>query len=248
MANGPVGHNLHVSVRVPARFTNSQGLAQTHLHDLEARRVMGMTTERSRAPSARKLRSRLWVSRQQFMTIALWNKCILSLAPVSRQAWSASSSGFNQNMANYHHNNAIDGVTGTGKYFMPTNPQKYRWFQVDFGAELQVQVNYSNVIKHGLISCLNAPKDIVQVQVTKASNAHKPLFTRLEMRIGNVDKSQSRVVKFGDENRLVACRDEAPINDLVETFNMKEPVSGRYLTVQTFYDAWMIMDEVHVFT
>ena len=86
------------------------------------------------------------------------------------------------------------------------------------------------------------------MQVLKAFNGHKPLFTNFEMRIGNVDKSQSKVVKFWDENKLVACRDGIRSNEILEVFNMEEPISGRYLTLQTYNAVWMIMDEINVFT
>lgn len=85
------------------------------------------------------------------------------------------------------------------------------------------------------------------MQVTKAFNGHMTLFTDLEMRIGYVDKSQSRIVKFWDENRLVVCRNAVRSSTLVEVFNVEEHVSGRYLTLQTYRAVWMIMDEIFVF-
>ena len=68
------------------------------------------------------------------------------------------------------------------------------------------------------------------------------------MRIGDVDKGGSGLVKFGDENKLVAWRDSVETDTILEVFNLDEPVSGRYLTLQTYVEAYMVMDEISVFT
>ena len=68
------------------------------------------------------------------------------------------------------------------------------------------------------------------------------------MRIGDVDKGGSGLVKFRDENKLVACRDGVETDTILEVSNLDEPVSGRYLTLQTYVEAYMVMDEIGVFT
>ena len=62
----------------------------------------------------------------------LW--CIF-LAPVSKEGWSASSSGF---YSVYHHDYIVDGITGTTQYFYSEQSEPYRWIQVDMGAHIQV--------------------------------------------------------------------------------------------------------------
>ena len=144
----------------------------------------------------------------------------------------------------------MDSVTGSSSYFMPLKSDRYHWIQIDMGKTIQVHnicnLHFFKLFKTSFF-CEHNIQEIVQIQVHKAIGGHPTLFTTCEIRIGGVDKSKSMVVKFGDENKLVACRDGKKTGDAVETFYMKEPVSGQYITLQTYDDAWMIIDEIYVF-
>ena len=71
-------------------------------------------------------------------------------------------------------------------------------------------------------------------------------FSDAELRIGDMDKSQSAIEWFGNDNQLVACRAHTSTTP-PEIFNFL-PVSGRYLTIQVYTYAWIAIDEIYVRT
>ena len=72
------------------------------------------------------------------------------------------------------------------------------------------------------------------------------VFEKIELRIGLVDVSASGQVKLGDDNLYVGCNG-AGNHDRDHLFNLKEPVSGRYLTVQILASNWLSLDEIYAF-
>ena len=89
-------------------------------------------------------------------------------------------------------------------------------------------------------------QDIVQVEVVKPTLERWARFLYAELRIGDVDKSQSPIEWLGNDNQLVACRDHAQTiaPDILNFL----PVSGRYLTIQVYAQAWLTIDEIYVRT
>ena len=61
-------------------------------------------------------------------------------------------------------------------------------------------------------------------------------FKDTVVRLGNVDKSGSGLVKFGDENTLVGCQTIETTDDeeSVHVFNLAQAASGRFMTVSCF--------------
>ena len=84
------------------------------------------------------------------------------------------------------------------------------------------------------------------MQVLKPTPAYQKYFRNLEVRIGDVNKGNLGMEWFGDDNTLVSCRGPEYTLDL-EVFNF-QPVSGRYLTIQTYDYAWLGIDEIYVLT
>ena len=71
-------------------------------------------------------------------------------------------------------------------------------------------------------------------------------FEEMQLRIGLVDISTYGQEMLGQENLYVGCIGTA-VNVRDHFFNLKTPVSGRYLTLQTLASKYFCMDEVYVF-
>ena len=89
------------------------------------------------------------------------------------------------------------------------------------------------------------PQDVIRVEITKRSGQFA-LFKDNEVRIGNVDKSDSGLVRFGEENTLVGCQTVGN-QDSVHVFNLAVAASGRYMTIQNVKATYLVMDEVYIF-
>ena len=88
-------------------------------------------------------------------------------------------------------------------------------------------------------------QDIIRAEITKRAGQFG-FFKDTEVRIGNVDKSDSGLVRFGEENKLVGCQTTAN-QDSVHVFNFGEAASGRYMTIQNVKSTYLVMDEVYIF-
>ena len=72
-------------------------------------------------------------------------------------------------------------------------------------------------------------------------------FYYIMLRIGNKNMAGSGAVEFtDDDNPAVGCAG-ATKTTLTHTFNMAEPTSGRYLTIQTLKKWYLSIDEVYVY-
>ena len=71
-------------------------------------------------------------------------------------------------------------------------------------------------------------------------------FEKIELRIGFMDISASGQVELAGENLFVGCSGSPNINR-DHYFNLEQPVSGRYLTIQTRAAKYLAMDEIYVF-
>ena len=61
-----------------------------------------------------------------------------------------------------------------------------------------------------------------------------------------MDKSDSGLVRFGEENTLVGCQTTAN-QESVHVFNFAEAASGRYMTIQNVVSTRLSMDEIYIF-
>ena len=71
-------------------------------------------------------------------------------------------------------------------------------------------------------------------------------FEEMQLRIGLVDISAYGQVLLGEENLYVGCSGTRN-NNRDHFFNLKVPVSGRFLTLQTLASLYFCMDEIYVF-
>ena len=88
-------------------------------------------------------------------------------------------------------------------------------------------------------------QDIIQVKVVKRMMVYG-YFKHTQLRIGYVDISFYGQEPLGEENLYVGCNGEG-INIRDHYFNLKDPASGRFLTIQSTVDSDLYIDEIYVF-
>ena len=162
----------------------------------------------------------------------------------SKSGWVTSSSGYsNRDHADV---NLIDNNVWT-KYASKT-PDKWHWFQVDFGKE--IKVNRFKKIGENKQQALHLFQQIARVDITKRTEDRRYLnqYALVQVRIGNHNVGNHALREILSNTACDGLEPKKPNLIPVTRHFCKTPLNGRYLTAQSHQSKHIEASNIEIYT